>query len=614
VVCESGRAAFRREPRAVVEQGGLGPGTFAGSTAVVTSRGGGGRPADLQVAGTPMASGNGHAQHHPYAPGGASDDVPPVDGADPFAGAPIDPADRRAPLPHNLDAEAAVLGGTMLRNELARAIELSSVDFYDPRHAAVWSAMAELAGDGSPLDEVTIAARLQQMGKLDAVGPAYLLQLGLRVPAADSAIHYAGIVRELATKRRLMLAMSDLISRAPSLEAEELALETARLSAAVETRRPTLRRAPDLVDAILAHAGDPWLTLELAGGEIASVRAGALVVVMGPTGAGKSSLVAGIVVRHARRAGPAIYLSRELPADELGARIVGMQCDASWPEVLRGQIAREHMAKALDLPRLVIIERDDATLAALCSELRAARVSHPDSPVLAAVDYAQIIGEAGDDQRVRVSDTMAQIDRLAREHSAVVLVVSQMSRANARSARAGESVGAETTDGGAESAAIERYASLTLTIGCLGPVADDGSQAAQISIGKYRMGSGDRVLPMRYEGRSGRWRVDGEARPAAEVRAESRANREDSALRVAVGAVRDTATRAPEPLTREDLVRRAGVKAEIGRSAIARLLANGELVEVQQRKPRSRAWKLWVPTRAAEAGIPLATAVPESGR
>jgi replicative DNA helicase len=180
-------------------------------------------------------SGNGV---HPFAPG-TDVDTPAVDreehsvGADPFAAASTSGL-AYATLPHSLDAEQAVLGGIMLRNELIREIDLEPADFYDPRHQAVWSALAELEEERRPLDEVTVAAQLQTMAKLEAVGGRpYVDQLGLRVPTAENAIHYAGIVADLAAKRRAALALSQLAARAydPDLTGEELlGLAQARLS------------------------------------------------------------------------------------------------------------------------------------------------------------------------------------------------------------------------------------------------------------------------------------------------------------------------------------------------------------------------------------------------
>lgn len=110
-------------------------------------------------------------------------------------------------LPHNLDCEASVLGGVILRNEVLRDLtELERDDFYDHRHKAVFEAMRNLEAAGAPIDVVTLEAELQKAGKLDAVGGvAFFGELALKVPTADNVLAYAAIVREHATSRQAIL-------------------------------------------------------------------------------------------------------------------------------------------------------------------------------------------------------------------------------------------------------------------------------------------------------------------------------------------------------------------------------------------------------------------------
>jgi KaiC/GvpD/RAD55 family RecA-like ATPase len=373
---------------------------------------------------------------------------------------------------------------------------------------------------------------------------------------------------------------------------------------------PKWHRSAAIVETILRHADEPWVSLRLGldvtdDAEIVAVRAGGIVVVMGPTGGGKTSLVAGMLIAHARDRGPVVVLSRELPMDELGARMIGMQCDASWVDVLKGRVLRDEMERVLS-PRLFVLDRRSATLEALRGAIEAAQAEYPGEPVLVAVDYLQIIASMERDARAKVADVVAQIDEIARHYRVATLAISQMSRVSSRAARAGEAVGADSTDGGAESAAIERVATVTLSIGSSGPEREDGTRAVDLSIGKGRMTGGDRVLPMSYCGRSGRWRLTGAARPAAEVKAEREGQRDNAKQRAAELAIMAAAERATEPQAREDLSAVASCGKGIRRAAVAALLSRGELVEVACKNPRSRAWKVWTKARADAEGIPLA--------
>lgn len=362
-------------------------------------------------------------------------------------------------------------------------------------------------------------------------------------------------------------------------------------------------RCPDLVDAIMERAADPWIDLTLAGDELARVRVGGTVVIIGGSGSGKSSLVSCVLVEHAKNVGPAIALSIELPAEELAARIVGQRCDASWEDALRGRVPREDMERVLDLPRLYVLDRRRATIHNLAKCVDSARAEYPGQPILVAIDYAQLLDSKEREARMRVADAFAQIDDCAREKKFVALALSQMSRANAQKARTGEMLGAEAAAAGAESAAIERFATLTLTIG-MAAEREDGSSAVELSVGKARMSKGDRVIPMSYFGRTGLWRVAGDAKSATEVRDSREAEKESKARSTAELAMLGTARIAKEPLlTRAQLMEGISGRKATKVAALSALLARGDLIEVNKKQPKTKHWFLAVPDRARDAGF-----------
>src|SRR3954453_8622983 len=119
--------------------------------------------------------------------------------------------DRRV-LPHNLDAEASVLGGVILRNEILIHLESLEVDdFYDMRHKVVWQAIRNLEATAKPIDVVTLENEIEKQGKLDAIGGiAFIGELALRVPTADNVVTYAEIVQEKRQATKLMLAANEI--------------------------------------------------------------------------------------------------------------------------------------------------------------------------------------------------------------------------------------------------------------------------------------------------------------------------------------------------------------------------------------------------------------------
>jgi hypothetical protein len=401
-----------------------------------------------------------------------------------------------------------------------------------------------------------------------------------------------------------VLYQADDYDQATRAEYDRIAAQEEAPAAAQPAAKP-YTRAPQLVAAIMERAHDPWVDLTPGGGEVfASVRVGATVVVIGGSGSGKSSLTSCMLVEHAAHVGPAIALSIELPKDELGARIVGIKCDASWEDALRGRVKREFMEQALDLPRLWVLDRRRATIKNLEIAVQDARAEFPGQPILVAIDYTQLLDSNEREARQRVADAFAQIDDCAREHKFVALALSQMSRVSAKTARKGEAIGADSADLGAESAAIERFATMTLSIG-MAIEREDGSSAVELSVGKARMGKGDRVIPMTYFGRSGLWRVAGEAKTATEVRETretEKVKKRETSIEMQILGTLSTSTAA---LSRNQLFELVpGRRSEVLK-AIHKLMAGGSVVEISKRAPRSKSWLLWTADRAQAAGAPL---------
>ncbi len=109
--------------------------------------------------------------------------------------------------PHNLEAEASVLGSLMLdRNAIVRIADfLRPDDFYLDHHAQVYRAALNLYDRTDPIDLLTLAAELERMRVLERIGgQVFLAELESRVPTAANVEYYGHLVEEAATKRKLI--------------------------------------------------------------------------------------------------------------------------------------------------------------------------------------------------------------------------------------------------------------------------------------------------------------------------------------------------------------------------------------------------------------------------
>jgi len=115
--------------------------------------------------------------------------------------------------PQNVDAEASLLGAILIDTDAIVKIAdgVSTLDFYDQRHARIYEALLALYEKRSQIDVLTLADQLRGTGFLDMVGgPAYLTELTNYVPTASHVEQYADIVAQKALRRRLITASQDM--------------------------------------------------------------------------------------------------------------------------------------------------------------------------------------------------------------------------------------------------------------------------------------------------------------------------------------------------------------------------------------------------------------------
>ncbi|MFM7047476.1 MAG: DnaB-like helicase N-terminal domain-containing protein, partial [Actinomycetota bacterium] len=126
--------------------------------------------------------------------------------------------------PHNVDAEASLLGAMMLSDEAISIVlerGLISEDFYKPAHRHIFDAIRSLSIAGEPVDPVTVGEELRRAALLEGIGGLdTLVRLQNATPAISSAERYAKIVRDAAKLRRVISAAAAIAEIAYSEPAD----------------------------------------------------------------------------------------------------------------------------------------------------------------------------------------------------------------------------------------------------------------------------------------------------------------------------------------------------------------------------------------------------------
>jgi replicative DNA helicase len=431
-------------------------------------------------------------------------------------------------LPHNLDAEASILGGVLLRNEVLSHLDtLDAEDFYDPRHKVVFTAVRALEAANKPIDVVTIESELDKVGKLDAIGGmAFLGELAMRVPTPDNVMHYAAIVQDKHSARKLMLAASEIADKGYDDlgdvrdyldEAEGKIFEVTQRNdkSGPEPIKSLIKKVFGSLDERFSSPGG--ITGVPTGfNDLDNLTAGLqpteLIILAARPAMGKTSFALSLAQNAAISGGwPVLVFSLEMSSTQLAERLLCSEARVDSSALRRGQLQRQDMTNltyaANTLSKAPIMIDDTPALSirevrARARRFRSNKELFGDKKAgLIVVDYLQLMRGSTQNKNGSREQEISEISRglksLAKELHCPVLALSQLNR----SLEQRQDKRPMLSDL-RESGAIEQDADLIVFI-YRDEVYNKDSEAkgiAEIILGKNRHGSTGTV-ETRFEGR-----------------------------------------------------------------------------------------------------------------
>ncbi|HEY4177735.1 MAG TPA: replicative DNA helicase [Kofleriaceae bacterium] len=365
-------------------------------------------------------------------------------------------------LPHNLDAEASILGGVILRNDVLIQLETLEVDdFYDMKHKVVWQAIRNLEAAARPIDVVTVEVEVEKQGKLDAIGGiAFLGELAMRVPTADNVLTYAEIVQEKHQARKLMLAANDIHEKGyeDGLEVRDY-LDEAE-GKIFEVTQKKAKSGPEPVKSLVKKVfsslderfkseggitGLPTGFTDLDA-KTAGLQPTELIILAARPAMGKTSFALSLAQNAATSQGwPCLVFSLEMSSTQLAERMLCSEARVDSSALRRGQLQRQDMTNltyaAATLSKAPILIDDTPALS--LRELRARARRFRSDPTLfpkeggkkfglILVDYLQLMRGSPQAAKASREQEISEISRglksLAKELDCPVLALSQLNR------------------------------------------------------------------------------------------------------------------------------------------------------------------------------------------
>ncbi len=363
-----------------------------------------------------------------------------------------DPAVDR-PLPHNLEAERAVLGAVLLNAEaIQRAVEfITDKDFFRDAHRRIFAKMIELMERGQAIDFITIKDELARAGDLDPVGgPAYIASLVDGLPHGVNVADYARIVKEKASLRSLIQSANRVLTSAYQAEDDAAVIidEAEReifaiAEGAVHGGFVSMRELANASFAVVEQAhtrkqlvtGVPTGFLELDE-LLAGLQPSDLIIVASRPSMGKTSLVLNVAQHVGTKTGLTVgFFSLEMSKEQLFLRMLTSEAGIDGHRLRTGFLGERdfpRLTQAMEtLGRARVYIDDSASIGVLEMRAKARRLKAEHGLDLIIIDYIQLMQGRGRFEN-RVTE-LASISRalkgLAKELAVPVVVLSQLSRA-----------------------------------------------------------------------------------------------------------------------------------------------------------------------------------------
>jgi replicative DNA helicase len=358
-------------------------------------------------------------------------------------------------LPHNVEAEQAVLGALLIEETAFDLVadRLKAEDFYIHAHQLVYTACAELAQEKQVIDPVLLHQRLEAKGLLGAAVPRDLpFALAKGLGTAANVRHYAGVVSDLARVRRVQLAAQAVLARGYEagatvhdyLESSQQEIFAAAQGGTTDSLRlihEPMIKAIEAIDATQARVREGKSTVTGVptgiGGldqKLLGLQPGALIVLAARPSVGKTAFALNIAAHAATRAQKRVAIfSLEMPSEQLAMRILASEAKLDFWRMSQGLLQQSDWDRIMAHGDRIGASRiwldDNFVLSPVELRAKCRKIKREGGLDLVVVDYLQLMNVAGMQSREQeIAVISRSLKSLAKELEVPILALSQLNR------------------------------------------------------------------------------------------------------------------------------------------------------------------------------------------
>ncbi len=371
--------------------------------------------------------------------------------------------DLQGALPHNIEAEQALLGALLVNNEIFDRVEdvVDLAHFYDPVHGRIFNIIKQRIQNNALASPLTVKSFLSDdEGLQELGGEEYLVKLAASAVAISSSRDFAELIRDAAIRRELIEIGKDITDRARKVDFDSDPLDqivTAeqylyKLAERGDTQRGFIGFGRAIVEAVqsatAAFQRDGGLSGISTGlvdldGKLGGLHRSDLIILAGRPSMGKTSLATNIAYNIARnhtksddenKGGVVGFFSLEMSAEQLATRILSDAAEIPSVAIRSGDVSetefRRYVQASTELESAPLYIDDTPALPISAVAARARRLKRQHGLDVLIIDYLQLLrGTGSGDNRVNeVSEVTQGLKAIAKELDIPVIALSQLSR------------------------------------------------------------------------------------------------------------------------------------------------------------------------------------------
>jgi len=354
--------------------------------------------------------------------------------------------------PQDLDTEFACLASIILRKEALLKVSeiLQPDDFYLEKNRIVFEAILDLEKKGLPIDLTTVKQRLTDVNRFDKIGgDQFLVDLYQSASTSAHAEFYAKRIKELSLRRKLIEVSLEAAEKCYDkiIDLDDLLDGVEQEIFKVTEKRITsdFKGIDSVLEETLDDIGNWFETKKVVTGvssgyhyldeKLTGFHQDELIVIAARPGMGKTALALNIMNNIALKdQTPVLFFSLEMPATQLGMRMLCVESMIDSQKVRKGHISNEElnalfqMSSKLSKASIYIDDTPSINILELRAKARRLQQKVPIGMVM--VDYLQLVTTRSQTPRhEQVAEISRLLKQLARELNVPVLALSQLSRA-----------------------------------------------------------------------------------------------------------------------------------------------------------------------------------------